>query len=76
MKMIFQSMSNQPQKINNVVKFKDYTKIGHAAEQFVEADLARYKAQQDLLRANEIAELKSKSAALFENMCELIWDDE
>jgi hypothetical protein len=65
----------QPQKINNIVKFKDYAKIGRAAEEFVEADLARYEAQQDLLKQNEIAELKAKSSELFENMCELIWDD-
>jgi hypothetical protein len=69
-------MSNQqPQKINNVIKFKDYMEIGRAAEAHIRADFALFEAGDNGASTQELSELKSKSAALHRKLFDLVFDD-
>lgn len=63
----------QPQKTNNVVKFRDYIKIGRIAEAYVRADYAAYCASEDNL---EKSTLKTESRERFSELFDLIIDDE
>ena len=62
----------QPQK-TNVVKFRDYIKIGRIAEAYVRADYAAYCASED--NPDEKSTLQTESSDRFSELFNLIIDD-